>query len=136
MAKVKNRDKRKKARIKKSNQEKQAKYEAGDFVHEFKGYTQISFKKETDDDAIKAGVIKVGDWRDKGFQIFKHDRYFLVKVYIVKFDRSIKPAELEWVTKDKLYRTDIVEVARQMAEEMTEGHDGIDYDNSWIRISA
>ena len=138
MAKAKNRDKRKKMQTRKQNQVKQQRVDAGDFIKQFEGYTQISLKEETDDAAIKSGVIKVGDWLRKGFQIFKHDRYFLVEVLMTKFDKSIKPAELAWVTKDKLYRGDIVEVARQMAEEMTDGHDAesIDFDNSYIRIFA
>ena len=138
MAKLKNRDKRKKIAARQRNQERQQKIDAGDFVKQFSGYTQISLKEETDDATIKAGVIKVGDWLENGYQIFKHERYFLIDVLMTKFDPTFTPAEMAWVTKDKLYRTDIVEVARQMAEEMTAGHkpETIDFDNSYIRIFA
>lgn len=62
----------------------------------------------------------------------------MIDVLMTKFDPSFTPAEMAWVTKDKIYRTDIVEVARKMADEMTAGHDPetIDFDNSYIRIFA
>lgn len=138
MAKLKNRDKRKKIAARQRNQDRQKRRDAGEFIKEFSGYTQISLKEETDDAAIKAGVIKIGDWLTNGYQIFKHERYFLIDVLMTKSDPSFTPAEMAWVTKDKLYRTDIVEVARKMAEEMTAGHNPktIDFDNSYIRIFA
>lgn len=138
MAKIKNRTKRKAVKTKQINQARQQRRDDGDFIKEFDGYMQISFKEETSDAAIKAGVIRCDDWLKSAYQIFKHPRYYLVEVLMKKFDPSFKPAELAWVTKDKLHRSDIVEVARQMSEEMSEGHDpeGIDYDNSYIRIFA
>ena len=133
-----NRTKRKKIATRQRNQVKQKRRDAGEFIKEFDGYTQISLKEEADDAAIKAGVIRVGDWLKSGYQIFKHERYFLVEVLMTKFDKDFKPAVMQWVTKDKIYRTDIVEVARQMSEEMTDGHEPetIDFDNSYIRIFA
>lgn len=136
MAKLKNRTKRKAVKAKQQNQAKQQRRDDGDFIKEFDGYMQISFKEETSDAAIKAGVIRRDDWLTSAYQIFKHHRYYLVEVVMKKFDPSFDDAELAWVTKDKLYRSDIVEIARQMAEEMSEGHDDIDYDNSYIRIFA
>ena len=136
MAKIKNRDKRKAAKVKKRNQAKQQKREAGEFVKEFTGYMQLSFKEETDDETIRKNVIRCGDWLKNSYQIFKYDRYYLVEVLLRKLDETVKPAELGWATKDKLFREDIVEVARQMAEELAEGEDDVDFDNSYIRISA
>ncbi len=136
MPKLKNRDKRKAAKVKKRNQAKQQKREAGEFVKEFTGYMQLSFKEETDDETIRKNVILCGDWLKNSYQIFKHDRYYLVEVLLRKFDETLKPAELGWATKDKLFREDIVEVARQMAEELAEGENDVDFDSSYIRISA
>ncbi len=136
MAKLKNRNKRKAVKVKKQNQAVQQKREAGDFVKEFKGYMQLSFKEETDDETIRKNVIRCDDWLKNSYQIFKHDRHYLVEVLLRKFDEGFEPAELSWVTESKIHRTDIVELARQMAEELAEGHDDVDYDNSHIRISA
>lgn len=136
MAKAKNRASRKKAAVKKANQVKQQKREAGEFVKEFTGYMQLSFKEETDDETIRKNVIRCGDWLKNSYQIFKHDRYYLVEVLLRKFDKDTAPAELGWATKDKLFREDIVEIARQMAEELAEGEDDVDFDNSFIRIYA
>ena len=136
MAKLKNRNKRKAVKVKKQNQAVRQKREAGDFVKEFKGYMQLSFKEETDDETIRKNVIRCDDWLKNSYQIFKHDRHYLVEVLLRKFDEGFEPAELSWVTESKIHRTDIVELARQMAEELAEGHDDVDYDNSHIRISA
>lgn len=38
--------------------------------------------------------------------------------------------------KKQTQRKRNVELARQMAEELAEGHDDVDFDNSYIRISA
>jgi len=136
MAKLKNRDKRKKATQRNQNQAKQKRRDAGDFVKEFTGYMQLSFKEETDDETIRRNVIRCDDWLKNSYQIFKKNRFYLVEVLLRKFDESLEPAELGWETESKIYREDIVELARQMAEEMAEGHDGVDYDHSYIRISA
>lgn len=136
MAKLKNRDKRKKVKVKKQNQTKQKRREAGDFIKEFTGYMQLSFKEETDDETIRRNVVRCEDWLKDSYQIFKKDRFYLVEVLLRKFDKSFEPAELAWATRDKLWRTDLVEVARQMAEEMAEDHDDVDFDNSYIRIFA
>ena len=136
MAKTKNRDRRKKQTQRKRNQAVQQKRDAGDFIKEFKGYMQLSFKEETDDETIRKNVIRCDDWLKNSYQIFKHDRHYLVEVLLRKFDKDFEPAELSWATESKIHRTDIVELARQMAEELAEGHDDVDFDNSYIRISA
>lgn len=136
MAKPKNRDKRKKQTQRKRNQAVQQKREAGDFVKEFKGYMQISFKRETDEKTIRENVIRCDDWLKSSYQIFKNPRRYLVGVKLFKFDKSIKPAELEWATETKIAKENIVDLAARMADEMANGHDDVDFDNSFIRIYA
>lgn len=135
MAKVKARDKRKKAAIKKQNQAREQRRQNGEFVKSFSGYMQISLREETTDEAILAGVKRCGDWLKSSRSIFKHQRRYLLSVLISKNDKSITPAEMEVVTPiiPKEY---IVDVARDMAEELTSGESDIDYNNSYIRIFA
>lgn len=136
MAKPKNRDRRKKQTQRKRNQAVQQKREAGDFVKEFKGYMQISFKRETDEKTIRENVIRCDDWLKSSYQIFKNPRRYLVGVKLFKFDKSIKPAELEWATETEIAKENIVDLAARMADEMANGHDDVDFDNSFIRIYA
>ncbi|KRU23263.1 hypothetical protein [Psychrobacter piscatorii] len=136
MPKLKNRDKRKAAKVKKRNQAKQQKREAGEFIKEFTGYMQLSFKEETDDETIRKNVIRCGDWLKNSYQIFKNPRRYLVGVKLFKFDKSIEPAELEWATETEIAKENIVDLAAQMADKMSKGHDDVDFDNSYIRIYA
>lgn len=136
MAKAKNRDKRKKAQAKKVNQASQNKRDAGEFVKSFEGYMQLTFKRETDDETIRKNVIRCDDWLKNSYQIFKNPRRYLVGVKLFKFDKSIKPAELEWATETEIAKENIVDLAARMADEMAEGHDDVDLDNSYIRIYA
>ncbi|MFT0771252.1 hypothetical protein [Psychrobacter aquimaris] len=136
MPKLKNRDKRKAAKVKKRNQAKQKKREAGEFIKEFTGYMQLSFKEETDDETIRKNVIRCGDWLKNSYQIFKNPRRYLVGVKLFKFDKSITPAEFEWATETEIAKENIVDLAARMADEMANGHDDVDFDNSFIRIYA
>lgn len=136
MAKTKNRDKRKKQAQRKANQERQQKVDAGEFVKSFSGYMQLSFKRETDDETIRKNVIRCDDWLKNSYQIFKNPRRYLVGVKLFKFDKSIEPAELEWSTETEIAKENIVDLAAKMADEMAEGHDDVDFDNSFIRIYA
>lgn len=136
MAKIKNRDKRKKQTQRKSNQARQQKIDDGEFVKSFTGYMQLSFKRETDEKTIRENVIRCDDWLKNSYQIFKNPRRYLVGVKLFKFDKSIKPAELEWATKTAIAKENIVDLAARMADEMANGHDDVDFDNSFIRIYA
>lgn len=136
MAKIKNRDRRKKQTQRKRNQERQKNIDAGEFIKSFTGYMQISFKNETDEKTIRENVIRCDDWLKNSYQIFKHPRRYLVGVKLFKFDKSIKPAELEWATETEIAKENIVDLAARMADEMANGHDDVDFDNSFIRIYA
>jgi len=135
MAKIKARDKRKKAAAKKQNQAREQRRQDGEFVKSFSGYMQISLKEETSDEAIIKGVKRCGDWLKSSRSIFKHPRRYLLSILMNKNDKSITPAEMEVVTPiiPKEY---IVDVARDMAEELTAGESDIDYETSYIRIFA
>ena len=136
MAKPKNRDRRKKQTQRKRNQERQQNIDAGEFIKSFTGYMQISFKNETDEKTIRENVIRCDDWLKNSYQIFKNPRRYLVGVKLFKFDKSIKPAELEWATETEIAKENIVDLAARMADEMANGHDDVDFDNSFIRIYA
>lgn len=136
MAKPKNRDKRKAAKVKKQNQERQQKIDTGEFVKSFEGYMQLTFKRETDDETIRKNVIRCDDWLKNSYQIFKNPRRYLVGIKLFKFDKSIEPAELEWATETEIAKENIVDLAAQMADKMSKGHDDVDFDNSYIRIYA
>ncbi len=136
MAKIKNRDKRKKQQQRKSNLAKQQKIDAGEFVKSFTGYIQISFKRETDDETLRKNVIRRDDWFKNSYQIFKNPRRYLVGVTLFKFDKEYLPAELTWATETEIAKESIVDLAAKMADEMAEGHDDVDFDNSYIRIYA
>ena len=131
-----NRFKRKKAQQKKVNQVRQQKVDAGEFVKSFTGYMQLSFKRETDEKTIRENVIRCDDWLKNSYQIFKNPRRYLIGVKLFKFDKSIEPAELEWATETEIAKENIVDLAAQMADKITKGHDDVDFDNSYIRIYA
>ena len=136
MAKIKNRDRRKKQAQRKRNQERQQNIDAGEFIKSFTGYMQISFKNETDEKTIRENVIRCDDWLKNSYQIFKHPRRYLVGAKLFKFDKSVEPAELEWATETEIAKENIVDLAARMADEMANGHDDVDFDNSFIRIYA
>ncbi len=136
MSKIKNRNRRKKKTQRKSNQARQQKIDDGEFVKSFTGYMQLSFKRETDEKTIRENVIRCDDWLKNSYQIFKNPRRYLVGVKLFKFDKSIKPAELEWATETEIAKENIVDLASRMADEMANGHDDVDFDNSFIRIYA
>lgn len=136
MAKLKNRDKRKKLAQKKLNQRRQQHMDAGKFVASFNGYMQLNLKHETDDETIRKSVIRRGDWLTKSYQIFKNPRRYLVAVKLFKLDKNIEPAELEWATDTEIAKENIVDLAARMADEMAAGHDDVDFNNSFIRIFA
>lgn len=136
MAKVKNRDRRKLSKQRKQNQTKQKKRESGQFIKEFKGYMQISFKVETDDETIRKNVIRCDDWLKNAYQIFKKPRRYLIGVTLLKHDKEYMPAEMIWETETEIARENIVDLASAMADEMSAGHDDIDFDNSYTRIYA
>ena len=136
MPKLKNREKRKAAKVKKRNQAKQQKHDDGKFVKSFTGYMQLTFKRETDDETIRKNVIRCDDWLKNSYQIFKNPRRYLVGVKLFKFDKNIEPAELEWATETEIAKENIVDLAAQMADKMSKGHDDVDFDNSYIRIYA
>lgn len=136
MPKPKNRDKRKKLAQRKRNQAVQQKRDDGKFVKSFTGYMQLTFKRETDDETIRKNVIRCDDWLKNSYQIFKNPRRYLVGVKLFKFDTSIEPAELEWATETEIAKENIVDLAAQMADKMSKGHDDVDFDNSYIRIYA
>ncbi|MGP5518051.1 hypothetical protein ACTXNA_07385 [Psychrobacter celer] len=136
MPKPKNRDKRKKLAQRKRNQAVQQKRNDGAFVKSFTGYMQLTFKRETDDETIRKNVIRCDDWLKNSYQIFKNPRRYLVGVKLFKFDKSIEPAELEWATETEIAKENIVDLAAQMADKMSKGHDDVDFDNSYIRIYA
>jgi hypothetical protein len=136
MAKPKNRNKRKAVKQRKANQARQQKRDNGEFVKSFDGYMQLSFKRETDDETIRKNVIRRDDWLKNSYQIFKNPRRYLVGVTLFKFDKSIEPAELEWATETEIAKENIVDLAASMADEMADGHDDVDFDNSFIRIYA
>jgi|TARA_R110002020_G_scaffold474563_1_gene706284 hypothetical protein len=136
MPKPKNRDKRKKLAQRKRNQAVQQKRDDGAFVKSFTGYMQLTFKRETDDETIRKNVIRCDDWLKNSYQIFKNPRRYLVGVKLFKFDKSIEPAELEWATETEIAKENIVDLAAQMADKMSKGHDDVDFDNSYIRIYA
>ncbi len=136
MPKPKNRDKRKKLAQCKRNQAVQQKRNDGEFVKSFTGYMQLTFKRETDDETIRKNVIRCDDWLKNSYQIFKNPRRYLVGVKLFKFDKSIEPAELEWATETEIAKENIVDLAAQMADKMSKGHDDVDFDNSYIRIYA
>ncbi len=136
MPKPKNRDKRKKLAQRKRNQAVQQKRDDCKFVKSFTGYMQLTFKRETDDETIRKNVIRCDDWLKNSYQIFKNPRRYLVGVKLFKFDKSIEPAELEWATETEIAKENIVDLAAQMADKMSKGHDDVDFDNSYIRIYA
>ena len=136
MAKPKNRNKRKAVKQRKANQAVQQKRDDGKFVKSFTGYMQLTFKRETDDETIRKNVIRCDDWLKNSYQIFKNPRRYLVGVTLFKFDKDFKPAELEWATKTEIAKENIVDLAASMADEMADGHDDVDFDNSYIRIYA
>lgn len=136
MPKLKNRDKRKKLAQRKRNQAVQQKCDDGEFVKSFTGYMQLTFKRETDDETIRKNVIRCDDWLKNSYQIFKNPRRYLVGVKLFKFDKNIEPAELEWATETEIAKENIVDLAAQMADKMSKGHDDVDFDNSYIRIYA
>ena len=137
MSKIKARDKRKKAAIKKSNV---ARSNNTEWQPSFKGYMRISLKKETDKATILANVIHRGDWIRKTYDIFKHERRFLVKIKLIKFDRTIKPAEFEVLTP-LMSRLHIYDVAESLIAELSTKDDGtedteIDYGVSYVDIAC
>ncbi|WP_299329699.1 hypothetical protein [uncultured Psychrobacter sp.] len=136
MAKPKNRNKRKAVKKRKCNQAKEQRRNNGEFVKSFSGYMQLTFKRETDDETIRKNVIRCDDWLKNSYQIFKNPRRYLVGVKLFKFDKSIDPAELEWATETEIAKENIVDLAARMADEMADGHDDVDFDNSYIRIYA
>ena len=136
MAKLKNRAARKKQTERKRNQEKQQKREAGEFIKEFSGYMQLNLKHETDDETIRKSVIRCDDWLKRSFQIFKHERKYYVEITMFKHDESFDPAVMGVETVDKIHREDIVTVAGGIADELSVGHEDIDFDKSYIRIYA
>ena len=137
MSKPKARDKRKKAAIKKANV---ARSNNAEWQPSFKGYMRISLKKETDKATILANVIHRGDWIRKTYDIFKHERRFLIKIKLIKFDRTIKPAEFEVLTP-LMSRLHIYDVAESLIAELSTKDDGtedtdIDYAVSYVDIAC
>ena len=137
MSKPKARDKRKKAAVKKANV---ARSNSTEWQPSFKGYMRISLKKETDKATILANVIHRGDWIRKTYDIFKHERRFLIKIKLIKFDRTIKPAEFEVLTP-LMSRLHIYDVAESLIAELSTKEDGtedteIDYGVSYVDIAC
>lgn len=136
MAKPKNRTKRKAVKVKRSNQAVDTKRKQGDFVKSFTGYMQLSLKNEDDEKVIRKNVIRKDDWRTKTYQAFKRVRRYCIEVTLFKIDESIEPAITSVIPDEKISREDIPTVADIYAQEMSAGHDDINYDKSYIRIFA
>lgn len=136
MAKTKNRDKRKKAAIKKANQTRQQKIDDGEFTPVFSGYMQLNLKHETDDETIRKNVIRCGDWLKNSYQIFKHERKYYVEITMFKRDSEYLPAVMGVETTHKIAKEDVVTVAGAIADELSAGHTDIDFDRSYVRIYA
>ncbi len=136
MAKIKSRDKRKKQQQRKSNQATEQKRKQGKFVKSFDGYMQLTLKRETDDKTIRKNVIRCDDWLKRSFQIFKHDRQYYVELTMFKYDESFEPAVMGVETTHKIHREDIATVAGAIADELSAGHEDINFDKSYIRIYA
>lgn len=136
MAKVKNRDKRKKQVQRQRNQRRQQYIDTGKFVPVFSGYMQLNLKHETDDEAIRRGVKRSGDWFTKSYQIFKHERKYYVEITMFKRDSEYLPAVMGVETTHKIAKEDVVTVAGAIADELSAGHTDIDFDKSFVRIYA
>ncbi|MGA6101784.1 hypothetical protein ACPESL_06325 [Psychrobacter pocilloporae] len=136
MAKAKNRDKRKKAAIKKANQSRQQKIDDGEFTPVFSGYMQLNLKHETDDETIRKNVIRRRDWLTNSYQIFKHERKYYVEITMFKRDSEYLPAVMGVETTHKIAKEDVVTVAGAIADELSAGHTDIDFDRSYVRIYA